>query len=175
MVIYGYPWLSMVITIFLWLSIMVIYDYLWLPLPMVIYCYLWLLMVIYAYPWLFMLTYGYLNLLKKYCAAIFSYTDRTLRIVALWHRERQLCSKWITFFPHFCLFTARGMLSKRSADRIGMRTVTSDRERERERIGTRTDDHCFFCFCAIVFFVSVLLEDFGTGRPPGHQQVEAFF
>ena len=34
-------------------------------------------------------------------------------------------------FPAF-LFTARGMLSKRSADRIGMRTVTPDREREIE-------------------------------------------
>ena len=139
--------------------------YLWLPLPMVIYCYLWLLMVIYAYPWLLMLTYGYLNLLKKYCAAIFSYTDRTLRIVALWHRERQLCSKRITFFPHFCLRRA-GCFQR--DQRIELACGQSrPTERERYRIGTRTDDHWFF--------VSLLLEDFGTGRPPGHQQVEAFF
>ena len=56
-------------------------------------------MIIYGYRYLWLSQF----VKKKYCAAIFSYTDRTIRIVALWHRERQLFSKWITFFPHFCL------------------------------------------------------------------------
>ena len=112
---------------------MVIYDYiyLWLPLPMVIYCYLWLLMVIYAYPWLLMLTYGYLNLLKKIlCRNLLVHRPNTSNCGIVAPRKATLF-KMDNIFPAF-LFTARGMLSKRSGDRIGMRTVTPDRERDIE-------------------------------------------
>ena len=76
-------------------------------------------------------TYGYLNLLKKIlCRNLLIHrpNNSNCGIVA---PGKATLFKMDNIFPAF-LFTARGMLSKRSADRIGMRTVTPDREREIE-------------------------------------------